>query len=111
MESETRWTWKLRFATPQSSPQRVGEKIRNARDKAGTGQGLGPKRPIRDPISLSDPDSLPLRTIWLGLSENRESMPLLPMGRWFSDPQVPGEEHLMTLIPVLHTLYDSYNLL
>ena len=34
-------------------------------------------------------------------------MSSVPTARRFSDPQIPGEEHLMTLIPVLHTLYDS----
>ena len=101
----------MRFATPQSSPQRVGEKIGNGHDKAGTDRRFYLEGPIQDPIPLSDPDSLPLRTIWLDRSENRESMLSVPMPSRFSDPQIPGEERLMTLIPVLHTLNDSYNLL
>src|SRR5205807_6910701 len=60
VESETRWTWKLRLATTQLTPQVAREKRGIARGELGIAMTLPAKGWIRDPTRSFHPDFLPL---------------------------------------------------
>src|SRR5437879_2779838 len=60
VESETRWTWKLRLATGLLTPQQGGEKCRIAPGRAGTGVRLVAFTAIRDPTRHCGPIRRPL---------------------------------------------------
>src|SRR5206468_12991080 len=60
VESETRWTWKLRLATMQLTPQPAREKRGIAGGESGIAMTLQTKGLIRDPTRLYRPDIRPL---------------------------------------------------
>jgi hypothetical protein len=89
---------------------RRGE-TRNDRGKSGTEGDVSSRHPIRDPTRPVDPDSHPLRISHDESSANRESSHPKREESAFPRPQDAGDECLITLIPVLHTLNDSYYLI
>src|SRR5438045_4171993 len=60
VESETRWTWKLRLATAQLTPQAAWEKRGIAGCESGIAKTLLPKGRIRASTRLYRPRSHPL---------------------------------------------------
>src|SRR5207344_2117584 len=63
VESETRWTWKLRPATAQLTPQLPQEKRGIGDGKTGTVGKVEPKHRIQDPTRPGGPIGHPLRTV------------------------------------------------
>src|SRR6188474_1338958 len=73
VESETRWTWKLRLATTQLTPQARREKRGIAGGDSGIAMTLPAKGLIRDPTCLYHPDIRPLGTVRHEHPSNSES--------------------------------------
>src|SRR6266851_6445428 len=63
VESETRWTWKLRLATAQLTPQHPPDKRGIGGGKTGTVGKAVSKRRIRTPTRPGGPAGHPLRTV------------------------------------------------
>src|SRR5439155_5306866 len=61
VESESRWTWKLRLATHLLTPQHAGEKCRISPGESGTAPQLSSNAGIRDPTRHSGPTGHPVR--------------------------------------------------
>src|SRR6185295_7303164 len=104
VESDTRWTWKLRPAMAQLTPQQPGEKRGIAPGNAGTVGKLRGSPSIQDPTRRKRPDSCALGATRIESSANRESPYIKPTKRRGRSTGVWGRSSKHTHPRVSHPL-------